>query len=313
MEKKYNAKSPAVKRLMREAIELREPTFMYHAQPLEDNLFEWHFTIIGSKGTDYEGGRYHGRIILPTEYPMKPPSIILLTPNGRFELHQKICLSASSYHPELWQPSWSIRTVLLAIIGFMPTEGMGSVGSLDCPADERRRMAKRSGSWTCPVCGIANKDILPEATDGNSQQLSSLEEEASQIATQMAFQSEAEVKAAKARLQQQHSEAAAGTLQQEQAQPESTPNSSAPLSHPASPSQPVNQMGGVAPRSEGVSYDQSPDLRHRWSAAQGDGEKEPVTVKKDASSVWSGTVSYIIMWILIVAILGLLLRRLFNS
>ena len=73
----------AVKRLMREAIELRDPTPMYYAQPLEDNLFEWHFTILGPQGTEFEGGCYHGRISLPTEYPMKPPSIILLTVSGR--------------------------------------------------------------------------------------------------------------------------------------------------------------------------------------------------------------------------------------
>ena len=114
---------------MKEAIELREPTPMYFAQPLDDNLFEWHFTIRGPEGTEFEGGCYHGRVILPSEYPMKPPSIVLMTvshvlhnvwitgeiflcsqPNGRFALHQKICLSASSYHPELWQPSWSSKT-----------------------------------------------------------------------------------------------------------------------------------------------------------------------------------------------------------
>ncbi|EHB05889.1 Ubiquitin-conjugating enzyme E2 J1 [Heterocephalus glaber] len=44
METRYNLKSPAVKRLMREAAELKDPTDHYHAQPLEDNLFEWHFT-----------------------------------------------------------------------------------------------------------------------------------------------------------------------------------------------------------------------------------------------------------------------------
>ena len=42
-------------------------------------MFEWHFTIQGPPGTDYEGGRYHGRILLPPEYPMKPPSIVILT------------------------------------------------------------------------------------------------------------------------------------------------------------------------------------------------------------------------------------------
>lgn len=46
---------------------------------LQDNLFEWHFTVRGPPDTEFEGGRYHGRIILPPEYPMKPPSIMLLT------------------------------------------------------------------------------------------------------------------------------------------------------------------------------------------------------------------------------------------
>ncbi len=47
--------------------------------PFQDNLFEWHFTIRGPADSEFEGGIYHGRIVLPPEYPMKPPSIILLT------------------------------------------------------------------------------------------------------------------------------------------------------------------------------------------------------------------------------------------
>jgi len=64
---------------MREACELKEPTEEYWAHPLDDNLFEWHFTVQGPPGTDYEGGVYHGRIILPADYPMRPPNIILMT------------------------------------------------------------------------------------------------------------------------------------------------------------------------------------------------------------------------------------------
>lgn len=42
-------------------------------------MFEWHFTIRGPPDTEFEGGIYHGRIILPSDYPLKPPSIIVLT------------------------------------------------------------------------------------------------------------------------------------------------------------------------------------------------------------------------------------------
>lgn len=155
---KYNVKSPGIKRLMREAVELAEPTDEYSAYPLEDNLFEWHFTVRGPPNTEFEEGIYHGRIILPTQYPMKPPDIILLTPNGRFEINKKICLSISGHHPESWQPSWSIRTALLALIAFMPTKTIGAIGSLDYSPDERRMLAKKSRDFVCDICGkVCNK------------------------------------------------------------------------------------------------------------------------------------------------------------
>lgn len=163
---KYSSKSPGVKRLMREACELKESTEEYDAHPLEDNLFEWHFTIKGPPDSEFDGGIYHGRIILPNEYPMKPPNIILLTPNGRFEINTKICLSISGHHPETWQPSWSIRTALLALIAFMRTPGNGTAGSLDYAPEERRVLARKSKQWSCAVCGKpALKDCQADSSD----------------------------------------------------------------------------------------------------------------------------------------------------
>lgn len=166
-EGKYNTKSPAVKRLMREAQELHDATEEYRAFPLEDNLFEWHFTMRGQPSSDFEGGIYHGRIILPPEYPMKPPNIILLTPNGRFEINKKICLSISGHHPETWQPSWSIRTALVALIAFMPTPGNETIGALDYSAEERQKLAKKSQSWVCENCGKISDLLSKNNTEGH--------------------------------------------------------------------------------------------------------------------------------------------------
>ncbi|XP_011797311.1 PREDICTED: ubiquitin-conjugating enzyme E2 J1 isoform X1 [Colobus angolensis palliatus] len=188
METRYNLKSPAVKRLMKEAAELKDPTDHYHAQPLEDNLFEWHFTVRGPPDSDFDGGVYHGRIVLPPEYPMKPPSIILLTANGRFEVGKKICLSISGHHPETWQPSWSIRTALLAIIGFMPTKGEGAIGSLDYTPEERRALAKKSQDFCCEGCGSAMKDVLLPLKSGSD--LSQADQEAKELARQISFKAE---------------------------------------------------------------------------------------------------------------------------
>ncbi|KAM5256247.1 ubiquitin-conjugating enzyme E2 J1 isoform 2-T2 [Ctenodactylus gundi] len=185
MEARYNLKSPAVKRLMKEAAELKDPTDHYHAQPLEDNLFEWHFTVRGPPDSDFDGGVYHGRIILPPEYPMKPPSIILLTANGRFEVGKKICLSISGHHPETWQPSWSIRTALLAIIGFMPTKGEGAIGSLDYTPEERRALAKKSQDFCCEGCGSTMKDVLLPLKSGSDS--SQADQEAKELARQISF------------------------------------------------------------------------------------------------------------------------------
>jgi len=38
----------------------------------------------------------------------------------------------------------TVRTALLAIIGFMPSEGGGAIGSLDYTPEERKLLAKRS-------------------------------------------------------------------------------------------------------------------------------------------------------------------------
>jgi len=130
-------------------------------------MFEWHFTIRGAEGTEFEGGIYHGRILLPPEYPFKPPHIIFLTPSGRFETNTKVCLSFSAFHPELWQPAWGIRLILEALISFLPTPADGAIGALDWTKEERQRLAKLSQSFSCPQCGKC-QDLLPQLKNNNS-------------------------------------------------------------------------------------------------------------------------------------------------
>ena len=51
--------------------------------PHPNTLFEWHFTFAGAPGSDYEGGLYHGTLLLPYNYPQSPPSVRVWTPSGR--------------------------------------------------------------------------------------------------------------------------------------------------------------------------------------------------------------------------------------
>ena len=95
--------SDASRRIIRELKELQKnPSKSWVAAPNDDNLFEWFFTVRGPAGSEFEGGLYHGRIVLPVNYPFAPPSIMLLSPSGRFEINKKICLSTFSFYVQFF-------------------------------------------------------------------------------------------------------------------------------------------------------------------------------------------------------------------
>ena len=91
--------------------------------------------------------------MLPSTYPLRPPSFRFLTPSGRFEPNREICLSISGHHEETWQPAWGLRTALTAIRSFMAGEAMGQVGGVEAGREVRERLAGESRRWRCAVCG----------------------------------------------------------------------------------------------------------------------------------------------------------------
>jgi ubiquitin-conjugating enzyme E2 J2 len=86
--------------------------------PNPANIHEWHYCIYGLKDCPLEGGFYHGKLIFPKDYPFKPPSILMITPNGRFKPMKRICMTMSDYHPEQWNPIWSVETIITGLVSF---------------------------------------------------------------------------------------------------------------------------------------------------------------------------------------------------
>ncbi|KAI9052132.1 hypothetical protein LZ554_003494 [Drepanopeziza brunnea f. sp. 'monogermtubi'] len=164
---KFNSKSPTIKRILREASELAtSPSPDFHAAPASDaDLFDWHFTLRGPPSSAFQEGIYHGRIVLPPTYPLRPPSFRFLTPSGRFEVNREICLSISGHHEETWMPAWGVRTALTALRTFMETEAKGQLGGLDTNNEERAKIAKGTGAWKCSVCAKTNAEILKECEE----------------------------------------------------------------------------------------------------------------------------------------------------
>ncbi|KAH6686145.1 ubiquitin-conjugating enzyme [Plectosphaerella plurivora] len=162
----FNSKSPTIRRILKEAAELsNSPSPDYTAAPLESDLFEWHFTFRGPPNSPYATGIYHGRIVLPPTYPLRPPSFRFSTASGRFEVNREICLSISGHHEETWQPAWGIRTALVALRSFMETDPRGQLGGLEATDGIRERHATASHSYRCPACAKTNVEILQESAE----------------------------------------------------------------------------------------------------------------------------------------------------
>lgn len=120
----------------------------------------------GPPKSAFEGGIYHGRIVLPPSYPLRPPSFRFLTPSGRFEANREICLSISGHHEETWQPAWGLRTALVALRSFMETDARGQLGGLEAGEAVRRRLAAESVAWRCGGCGgRTNGEIMAEVEE----------------------------------------------------------------------------------------------------------------------------------------------------
>eukprot|EP00928_Gymnodinium_smaydae_P070397 TRINITY_DN54242_c0_g1_i1.p1 TRINITY_DN54242_c0_g1~~TRINITY_DN54242_c0_g1_i1.p1 ORF type:complete len:1126 (-),score=276.04 TRINITY_DN54242_c0_g1_i1:79-3456(-) len=122
---------------------MRTPIEKIAARPLDTNILEWHFVLEGCQ-EPYTGGRYHGILEFPEDFPMKPPSIKMLTPSGRFEINRRICLSMSDFHAESWNPSWTIEKILIGLMSFMYEESTASIGSILESFERRKRYAAES-------------------------------------------------------------------------------------------------------------------------------------------------------------------------
>lgn len=141
------ATKAAHKRLTKEYKTIVEnPPPYIEAHPSERNILEWHYLLEGPPNTVYEGGQYHGVLVFPNDYPFKPPSIKIITPNGRFATNTRLCLSMSDYHPDTWNPGWSVATILNGLLSFM-TGDEPTTGSIVTSDAAKRIYAKNSMLW----------------------------------------------------------------------------------------------------------------------------------------------------------------------
>ena len=121
-----------------------EPHQYIEVVPDNKELLIWYFLIKGPEFSDFKGGYYIGKIMHSPEYPLKPPDFMMLTPNGRFNVGSKICLSNSSYHSDEWSALWNIHTILTGFLSIMLDDKEHGISHIHCTKAEREMHAKNS-------------------------------------------------------------------------------------------------------------------------------------------------------------------------
>lgn len=141
---------------------MKDPVPYVRALPLPSNILEWHYIVRGPEKSPYEGGIYHGKLVFPRQFPFKPPSIYMITPNGRFKCNTRLCLSISDFHPDTWNPAWSVSTILTGLLSFM-LEKDPTLGSIETSDYTKRQLAAQSGSFNLSDSVFC--DLFPDVAE----------------------------------------------------------------------------------------------------------------------------------------------------
>ena len=138
------------KRINKEMILYQKDNFKFDnliLQPTSE-LNIWYFVIYGLKDTEFEGGVYLGKVILPPKYPFKAPDFQFITETGRFKTNIKICTSFTGFHNDLYSPSWNIASMCAGLVSFMTDDSQllesQGIGHLNCTKKEKQKIAQDS-------------------------------------------------------------------------------------------------------------------------------------------------------------------------
>ncbi len=154
----------------------KEPIDFVRALPNPENILEWHFVIDNLDDDRYRGGVFHGLLVFPPDYPFSPPALSLRTPTGRFQVNTKLCLSITDFHPESWNPMWSVSSILAAVVSFF-VENTNTYGAVKTSDSRKRAYAKESLAYNANDPQF--RKLFPELMERHRQQLACQEAERS--------------------------------------------------------------------------------------------------------------------------------------
>uniref|UniRef100_K1RBY2 Ubiquitin-conjugating enzyme E2 J2 n=1 Tax=Magallana gigas TaxID=29159 RepID=K1RBY2_MAGGI len=110
---------------------MKDPVPYVRALPLPSNILEWHYIVRGPEKSPYEG-------------------------------KNKLCLSISDFHPDTWNPAWSVSTILTGLLSFM-LEKDPTLGSIETSDYTKRQLAAQSGSFNLSDSVFC--DLFPDVAE----------------------------------------------------------------------------------------------------------------------------------------------------
>ncbi|CAL6022031.1 Ubiquitin-conjugating_enzyme E2-28.4 kDa [Hexamita inflata] len=132
------------------------------------NFREVHFSLRGPKGTIFEGGLYHGKLVLSDKYPYEAPDMVFIQESGKFEIGGAICLSFRE-NPNLWSPSLGINGLIRSLQSLFGDEEIQGIKIIRHPDKEQvARYVEQSRAFKCSACGCDHSkfyDDIQKVTD----------------------------------------------------------------------------------------------------------------------------------------------------
>ncbi|EFO84631.1 CRE-UBC-3 protein [Caenorhabditis remanei] len=151
MDSRASTSSGALRALSMELKNLQsQPVEGFTIDVNEDNLFVWSVGIYGPPKTLYQGGYFKATIRFPSNYPYSPPSMKFTTKVWHPNVYENGDLCISILHApiddpqsgelacERWNPTQSVRTILLSVISLLNEPNTSSPANVDASVMYRK-------------------------------------------------------------------------------------------------------------------------------------------------------------------------------
>ncbi|KAF9036677.1 ubiquitin-conjugating enzyme [Panaeolus papilionaceus] len=105
----------AIRRIQKELKDINlKPISGLSVEAKDDNLFEWKCSIKANSDSPYKNGTFHFTMILPDNFPFKPPTVTFSTKVYHPGINEEGAICVPILRDE-WKPMTTLSSVLLII------------------------------------------------------------------------------------------------------------------------------------------------------------------------------------------------------